>query len=59
MKNQTATAIASRQIHIETIARVLTISGESGGCVLLKNPHLFSIRNGGGLSKTTISANLY
>jgi hypothetical protein len=53
IKNQTATAIASMQIHIDTIARVLTISGGSGGWVLLKNPHLFPICNAGRLSKTT------
>jgi len=53
MKNHTATAIASTQILIATIASALTISGEKGGWVLLKNPHLFSIRNAGGLSKTT------
>ena len=35
------------------MARALTISGRNGGWYFLKNPHLFSIRNAGGLSKTT------
>ena len=58
MKNHMATAIARMQMLIEIIASALTMSGGSGGWVLLKNPHLFPIRNAGRLSKTT-SALIY